>query len=506
MHRRLAVLLVTAAVLLSTVSAQSGSVIRVATIGEPPSLDAMSTTADLTATITQHIFETLYAFGEAWDIVPLIAAELPQISDDGTVIDIPLRSGLTFHDGSELDSADVVASLQRWMDLSPRGRAVAESLVSLEAVDAENVRITLSEPFSPLLSYLAINTAAAIIIPEELAATRDPLNQYVGSGPFAFVEWQPDRYIRLQRFDGYVPRDEARNGYGGGRQAMVDEVRFVPVPDASTRLAGLLGGEYDFADNLNTEAYGQLSAASNVEAEIVNPFAFPIMILNVAEGALTDVSTRRAAQAALDLEAMLIAGYGDPQFFALEGSYYPQGSQFYTDAGTEYYNNYDPQLAERLLAESGYDGAPFRILTSHQYEFLYRMSVVAAQNLEEAGFTVDLQTVEWATLVDRRSDPGAWEAYFTFGSFIPEPSAYSFLVGPGWGQWQPEEKVAILDAYNTTYDPAERVENWSRLQELLYTDVPVVKIGDSYSLTGRSASLNGYLAKPWPAFWNVEIE
>ena len=122
------------------------------------------------------------------------------------------------------------------------------------------------------------------------------------------------------------------------------------------------------------------------------------------------------------------------------------------------------------------------------------------------GFTVDLQTVEWATLVDRRSDPGAWEAYFTFGSFIPEPSAYSFLVGPGWGQWQPEEKVAILDAYNTTYDPAERVENWSRLQELLYTDVPVVKIGDSYSLTGRSASLNGYLAKPWPAFWNVEIE
>lgn len=504
MYRRLAALLVTAA-LLSTASAQDGA-IRVATIGEPPSLDSMATTADLTATITQHIFETLYAFGDAWEVVPLIATELPTISAGGTVIDIPLRTGLSFHDGSSLDSADVVASLQRWMEISPRGRAVAASLVSLEAIDAANVRITLSQPFSPLVSYLAINTAAAIIIPEELAASRDPLTQYVGSGPFAFLEWQPDRYIRLKRFEGYVPRDEDRNGYGGARNALVNEIRFVPVPDASTRIAGLLGGEYDFADNLNTEAYAQLTTSPNVEPDIVKPFAFPIMILNVAEGALTDVQARRAAQAALDLEAMLIAGYGDPQFFALEGSYYPQGSQFYSEAGTEYYNDYDPTAAAQLLKDSSYAGAPFRILTSHQYEFLYRMSVVAAQNLEEAGFTVDLQTVEWATLVDRRGDPGAWEAYFTFGSFIPEPSAYSFLVGPGWGQWQPADKVAILGAYNATYDPTERATYWSQLQELLYTDVPVIKIGDSYSLTGRSAALSGYLAKPWPAFWDVTVQ
>src|SRR5690625_1197798 len=259
MQRRLAVLLISAATLFSSASAQNADTIRVATIGEPPSLDSMVTTADLTATITQHIFETLYAFGDSWDIVPLIAAELPTISEDGTVIDIQLRTGITFHDGSALDSADVVASLQRWMELSPRGQAVANATVSLEATGDYAIRLTLSEPFSPLLSYLAINTAAASIMPEELASTRDPLSEYIGSGPYSFMEWVPDRYIRLQRFDGYLSRAEDRNGYGGGREALVNEIRFVPVPDASTRIAGLLGGEYDFADNLNTEAYPRLA-------------------------------------------------------------------------------------------------------------------------------------------------------------------------------------------------------------------------------------------------------
>ena len=77
-----------------------GGVIDVATIGEPPTLDPMASTADLVGIITQHIFETLYTFDAKWGATPLLAAGLPAISEDGKTYTIPLRTGIKFHDGS----------------------------------------------------------------------------------------------------------------------------------------------------------------------------------------------------------------------------------------------------------------------------------------------------------------------------------------------------------------------------------------------------------------------
>lgn len=88
-----------------------GGVIDVATIGEPPTLDPMASTADLVGIVTQHMFETLYTFDAKWGVTPLLAADMPQISADGLTYTIPLRAGVKFHDGNPMTSADVVASL-----------------------------------------------------------------------------------------------------------------------------------------------------------------------------------------------------------------------------------------------------------------------------------------------------------------------------------------------------------------------------------------------------------
>lgn len=95
---------------------ERGGVVNVAMVGdEPPTLDPMVSTGDLVGMVTQHFFETLYTFDKSWKVTPLLAAAMPDLSEDGKVYTIRLRDGVSFHDGSPMTSADVVASLKRWM-------------------------------------------------------------------------------------------------------------------------------------------------------------------------------------------------------------------------------------------------------------------------------------------------------------------------------------------------------------------------------------------------------
>jgi peptide/nickel transport system substrate-binding protein len=144
---------------------QKGGIVNVATVGEPPTLDPMVSTADLVGIITQHFFETLFTFDKNWKVTPLLAESMPDISEDGKVYTIKLRQGVTFHDGSPMTSEDVLASLKRWTELASRGKQTATIIDKIEALDPATVRITLKAPYAPLLALLSFNNAAAVIMP-----------------------------------------------------------------------------------------------------------------------------------------------------------------------------------------------------------------------------------------------------------------------------------------------------------------------------------------------------
>src|SRR5215203_5566439 len=126
---------------------QGGGIINVATVGEPPTLDPMASTADLVGIVTQHFFETLFTFDKDWKVTPLLAASLPEVAEGGKIYTIKLRTGIKFHDGSDMTSEDVVASLKRWMEQASRGKQVAGNVDKLEAVDPSTVRLTLKRPY-----------------------------------------------------------------------------------------------------------------------------------------------------------------------------------------------------------------------------------------------------------------------------------------------------------------------------------------------------------------------
>lgn len=473
----------------------------IAIIGEPQSLDPMMSTQDVVSIVTQHFIETLYTFDSNWNIAPLLAQSLPEISEDGKTYRITLREGISFHDGSAMDSADVVASLDRWKTLSTRGKGVADRISAITAIDPLTVEITLNEPYSPLLSLLAFSNSAAAVYPQEILG--DTLSAIVGTGPYQLVEHLPDQYIQLARFDGYKPRSEPADGTAGERAALADELRFVPVPDANTRVEGLLSGQFDYADGLPVESYDRIAGNETAEPVLLEGFGWPVWAVNHKAGLLTNRDIRKAVQAALPFDDMMFAAFGDDKFFATEAAMYPEGWPWAVTNGTELYNINDPAVAAEHLEAAGYDGTPLRILTSRQYEFHYKMAEVAKISLEAAGFTVEMNVVDWATLGEQRNDPALWDVYITHSPFLPEPALTDLYFATSRLGWANAEKDAVLAAFTTETDSAARVALFGELQGHLMDDVGFIKTGSFAALQGQRKGLTGVNLSPWPAFWNA---
>ena len=124
--------------------------------------------------------------------------------------------------------------------------------------------------------------------------------------------------------------------------------------------------------------------------------------LNTKQGIMSNLAVRQAVQLALNEEDMLFAAFGNKEFYKLNGDLYPEGYPWASSLGGKVYNKADSAAAKKLLDGANVADKKIRILTSQQYEFHYKMALVAAEYLKAAGFTVDMQVVDWATLTQRR--------------------------------------------------------------------------------------------------------
>ena len=489
-----------------SVYAQARSALNLAMVAEPPTLDVQSTPADLVCIIMQHVYETLYTFDANANLVPMLAEGMPKVSADGKLYGITLRKGVKLHSGRDLDADDVVASLKRWMEVSPRGKSVSAQVESLTAKGPLAVEIALKNAYAPLLAQLAMPSGMAAVMAKETLA--QPLKDFVGTGPYQFKERKPDQYVLLTRFDGYSARKEAASGYGGKRVALVDELRFVPVPNANTRVEGALAGQFHYADLLPIEALGRLENAPGKVVPLLTPsFGFPYLVFNTKEGSMSQQAVRQAAQTALGPGEMLAGGFGDTRFFIAEGNHFPKGTPFYSDAGTAHYNERDAKKAKAMAEKAGYRGDPVRILTSRQYDFHYNMALIMAEQLKRAGFKAELNVVEWATLLQRRADPKLWDIYITHSGLFPEPMLSPPQLGdgaPGW--WSSPAKAQALAALNQESNPVKRGALWGKVQQVVYDEVPYIQVGKFASLSARSPSLQGYTPHTYPFFWNTSLK
>ncbi len=157
---------------------------------DPPTIDPHSSSSTLVFVVGYHVFEGLYALDGSFKPIPMLAETLPEISRDKLTYTISLRQGLSFHNGDPVTVEDVVASIKRWGARSKYGKGIFKHLESIAAVDQKTIVIKMKRPTGTVVTALAMPNGGAFIYPKDLCEkyADKPLEEYVGTGPFKFVE------------------------------------------------------------------------------------------------------------------------------------------------------------------------------------------------------------------------------------------------------------------------------------------------------------------------------
>jgi peptide/nickel transport system substrate-binding protein len=488
---------------------QEGGTLEVALIGEPPTLDVHQTTATIVALIAWHLYEPLFTWDEDFQVTPELAQE-HEVSDDGLVNTLRIREGVTFHNGDDLTADDVVASIERWAEISGLGGSLLENVEEIEIVDDHTIDFHMVEPYGAFAVALARQNQGAAIYPASVIEESgdDGLAENIGTGPYQLEAREADQYIHLVRFEDYSSREEETSGYAGQKNQYIDEIYLRPVPDEAARIAGLQAGDFHYLESIIPDHFESLEGDDNVAVEIMGTSGWAVFVMNTAEGIFTDQLMRKAVQAAVDCEPVMQAGYGDG-FFELDPGIMTTDTVWNSQVGAELYNLGDPDLAQELLDEAGYDGTPIRIMTTQEYMHQYNQAVMLEQQLNDAGFEVDLEVFDWATLTERRNDEGAWDIFTTSFSFRVDPIQLPMLQGTSWpGWWASEEKVELTTRLERETEFEDRYEVLEQIQELFYEEAPQVKIGDSLELSARSPLVQNFTTPTQlqPAFWNIWLD
>ncbi|KGR78067.1 ABC transporter substrate-binding protein [Ureibacillus manganicus] len=488
-----------------TTARTEGGVLEFAFNAQPPTLDPLATTATATRDFARTMFEGLVTFDSNYQIQPLLAESFEVNQEENQVI-FKIRKGVKFHNGKDLTVDDVVASMERWATKSAQAKSFLPG-ITFSAPDDETVVAQLEKTGFVDMYIFADQTQIAAIMPKEIAQ-QEEVKEYIGTGPYKFVEWKQDQYILVEKFDEYVSPEGEPDGLAGKREVFVDQIKFNIVPDSITRVTGLQTGEYHVGNFIPYDSFQMLDSDPNVEMKIVES-SMGGLVFNKAKGVFSDIKMRQAVAAALDIDAINFAAYGDEKFFSKSPQLMLESQiDWYTDAGSENYNQKNIEKAKQLIEEAGYNGEVIRIITSREYEDYYAFCVVAHEQLKAIGLNVELEVYDWATVLEKRQNPDIYEIFASGWALRPTPVQYPFLDSAGaWPGWTNSEEIdsAIFNIRNAQ-SAEEAKEHTVKLQTAFWDYVPIIKMGNSMEISSYRSNVQGFDYFIGPVLWNVSIE
>ncbi|WP_368653891.1 ABC transporter substrate-binding protein [Ornithinibacillus sp. 4-3] len=484
-----------------------GGELRVALSAQPANLDQPMSTNTSTRDVSRLIFETLLTTNSKFEPVPMLA-ESYDISEDGLVYTFKLREGIKFHNGEEMDSEDVVASMERWLEVSTITGSIFENS-KFEATDKYVVELTLQRPYGLAAETLASTKMAPAIMPKEIIENVSDagVTEYIGTGPFKMEEWRTDQYIHLTKFEDYQALDEEPDGLAGKKEALVDDIYFEFVSDAATRLAGLQTGEYDVGYAFPFDNYEMLDADEETES-ILEGAGELVLIYNKSEGLASNFKMRQAINAALDIEKILLTAFTNEDLYVMSSSYMNRYiEKWVSEAGSEFWNINDPELAKELLEEAGYDGEEFILMTTRDYPHIYNAAVVVQEQLSNIGMNVSLEVYDWPTLADKQNKPGEWDAFVNGLTPVTTPPQLNHI-NPTYSRGvQSDEILDMMKQLEEAPTFEESREIWDEIQGYAWEHhLPVTNFGGYHSLYGARTNVSGFHTFHGGVFWNVSVD
>ncbi len=519
--RRVACALATASALAAVATpAAAQSTLRVALHSDLKIIDPIWTSA----LITQHhgylVYDTLFAMDDKLQVRPQMVDRW-EMSPDKLTWTFTLRDGLAWHDGAPVTAADCVASLKRWGAKDSMGQKLISYVSELSAPDDKTIRMVLKEPYGLVLNSLGKpGSNVPFMMPARIAAT-DPnvqITDATGSGPFIFKkdEWKAGEKSVYVKNPNYKPRAEPSAGLAGGKIAKVDRIEWMWIPDHQTQVNALLADEIDLIENVPVDLLPLVQKEKGVQVMVVNRAGRQYaMRFNTLHKPFDNPRIRQAVLYALNQKEFLEANVGNPEFYKVCKSLFPCGSPLESMKGWGELLSGNSAKARQILTEAGYDGTPVVLMHQTDTAGHNNLATVAKPQLEKAGFKVDLQSMDWQTLVGRRTkkDPptaGGWSAFFTSWAAVDvlDPVATAFLNAScekatfGWPCDPELEK--LRDAYARETDPAKQKAIAEQVQ-LRAIDYPtLVPLGQFTTPTALGRKATGLLPSPALALWNVE--
>jgi peptide/nickel transport system substrate-binding protein len=501
-------------------AAQSPKTLRVVMQSDLKILDPIWTTAYIVRNHGFLIYDQLFALDDKLKPQPQMV-DTWKTSDDKLTWTFTLRDGLKWHDGAPVTSADVIPSIKRWMDKDVIGGVLAKFTREMKAIDDKTFELVLKEPFGIMLPSLARSSSVPLLImPKRSAET--PVGQQIsdttGSGPFIFKkdEWKPGEKTVYVRNPDYKPRAEPPSGLAGGKVAKLDRVEWMSIPDAQTAISALQQGEIDMIEQPSHDLLPEIEKDKNVEIVTLDALgATFILRFNWKQPPFNDVRYRRAAEYALNQDDFMKAVIGDPRYYKACKAVFGCGTPFENHAGMDGILESNFSESKKLLKDAGYDGTPIVLLQSTDLAVLTNLAPVAKTLLERGGFKVDLQSMDWQTVVNRRArkdpvDKGGWNISMTAAAVTllidPINNHYAEASGDraqfGWPLDDEIEKLR-LDFVRET-DPKKQVEIAAKVQKRIMDLGVLVPLGQYVQPMARRRTVSGNLASPITVFWNVD--
>ncbi len=486
------------------------------------SIDPIWTTAYVTRNFGYLVFDTLFALDKDFKPQPQMVDHW-KVSDDKLTYTFTLRDGLRWHDGQPVRAADCVASIGRWGKRDPFGQKMMEAVTEIKPVDDKNFTIVLKTPFPLLLNALGkLSSNVPFMMPERLAET-DPYKQIaeaIGSGPFKFVksEWVPGNTAVFVKNTEYVPRKEQPSFAAGGKIAKVDRVEWLYIPDSATASAALNADEADWYEQPPADLLPVFAGNPEVVVATVDPLGNQgILRFNHVQPPFDNLKLREAVLNLVNQKDYMQAAAGNPKYWKTCVALFGCGAPFETTAGAEaLLNGPDPAKAKQLIAESGYKGEKIVLLDATDQPIVHAQALVTLAMLRQAGFNVELQALDWGTLITRRAskapiDQGGWNIFHTWTSApdLASPAVDAALRsndGKGWFGWPTDLKLeGLIDQWFKAPDFAAQKKLAADIQTEAYQgEVPYVPTGQFVVPTAYRKNLHGIIIAPVVFFWNVE--
>lgn len=455
-------------------SALAQETFRIAIGVDADSLDPVQGTTTTIDNIVDYIAQTLIGIDETGGLVPLLATEW-STADDGLTMDLTLREGVTFHDGTPLTADVVVWNFDRLLDPEvnvPR-RGPYAPIESAEAVDDLHVRLHLTSP-APYMAGALTQSTAAIISPDSVdleGNSYENITHPVGTGPYRFESRSFGENIQVSRFDDYW-----------GELPYYERVVFQIVPEATTRESLLLAGQVDMIILPPASDIPALDANPAVEVVFGPSNRTIFIVINTTKPGLDDPRVRQALNYAVDKQAIvdgILFGAADvmdaPMAASLFG-YAPQGTY-----------QYDPERARELLAEAGVEPGELTVdfmAPTGRYVQDFPAAQAIANYLSEVGVTANVRTMDWPTYVGTMVQPVeqnetqlhllGWAPAFMDASqqmlqfqtsqHPPAGLATSFYSNPAVDD--------LIAQANSATNPEQRADLYAQAEEIIWQDAP----------------------------------